>query len=62
MATSRNIIITDITSKKQTNKTNSVAISWQANYTDSETATGRRILVPPFADKGVSRGQRNGSP
>jgi hypothetical protein len=26
------------------------------------TAAGRRILVPTFADRGVSRGQRGGSP
>jgi hypothetical protein len=29
---------------------------------DQETDTGRRILVPTFAGKGVSRGQRGGSP
>jgi hypothetical protein len=37
------------------NKTNSVALSPQA------TATCRRILVPTFADRGVSRCQRGGS-
>jgi hypothetical protein len=42
-------------------KTNSVALSQQANYTDLATATCRRILVPNFADRGVSRGQRGGS-
>jgi hypothetical protein len=47
---------------KHTNKTNSVAFSPQANYTDWATATCRRNLVPTFADKGVSRGQRGGSP
>jgi hypothetical protein len=26
------------------------------------TATGRRILVPTFVDRGMSRGQRGGSP
>jgi hypothetical protein len=42
-----------------TNKqTNSVGFSPQANY----TATGRRILVPIFVDRGVSRGQRGGLP
>jgi hypothetical protein len=43
-------------------KKNSVAFSPQANYTDWETATCRRILVPTFADRGVSRGQHGGSP
>jgi hypothetical protein len=44
-----------------TNKTNSVAFSPQANYTDWATATGRRILVPTFADRVVSHCQRGGS-
>jgi hypothetical protein len=35
-----------------------VAFSPQANYTDWATATGRRILVPTFVDRGLSRGQR----
>jgi hypothetical protein len=39
-----------------------VAFSPQANYTDWATATGRRNLVPTFVDRGVSRGQRGGSP
>jgi hypothetical protein len=43
-------------------KTNSVALSPQANYTDWATATCRRNLVPTFADRGVSCGQRGGSP
>jgi hypothetical protein len=47
---------------KQTNKTNSVVFSPQANYTDRSTATCRRNLVPTFVDRGVSRGQRGGSP
>jgi hypothetical protein len=34
----------------------------QANYTDWSTASGRQILVPAFVDRGVSRGQRGGSP
>jgi hypothetical protein len=42
--------------------TNSVALIPQANYTDWATATCRRNLVPTFADRGVSRGQRGGSP
>jgi hypothetical protein len=33
-----------------------------ANYTDWATATGRRKLVPTFVDRGMSRGQRGGSP
>jgi hypothetical protein len=44
------------------NKINSVAFSPQANYTDGATATYRRILVPTFVDRGVSRGLHGGSP
>jgi hypothetical protein len=44
------------------NYSNSVAFSSQANYTDWATATGRRILMPTFMDRGVSRGQRSGTP
>jgi hypothetical protein len=40
----------------------SVALSPQANYTDWATATCRRNLVPTLVDRGVSRGQRCGSP
>ena len=36
-------------------------LSPRANYSDRAAAAGRR-LVPTFADRGVSRGQRNGSP
>jgi hypothetical protein len=43
-------------------QTNSVAFSPQANYTKLATATCWRNLVPIFADRGVSRGQRGGSP
>jgi hypothetical protein len=43
-------------------ETNSVAPSPQANYTDWATATCRRNLVPTFVDRGVSRGERGGSP
>jgi hypothetical protein len=43
-------------------KTNSVALSTQANYTDWATANCQRNLVPAFVDRGVSRGQRSGSP
>jgi hypothetical protein len=43
-------------------KTNPVALSPQANYTDWVTATFRRNLVPTFVDRGLSRGQRSGSP
>jgi hypothetical protein len=39
-----------------------MAFSPQANYTDWETATGRRILVQNFEDRRVSRGQRGGTP
>jgi hypothetical protein len=46
----------------QTQKeTNSVALTPQANYTDWSTATCRLNLVPTFVDRGVSRGQRDGS-
>jgi hypothetical protein len=43
-------------------QTNSMVLSPQANYTDWATATCRRNLVPTFVDRGVSRGQRGGSP
>jgi hypothetical protein len=43
-------------------KTNSVALSPRANYTDWATTTFRRNLVSTFVDRGVSRGQRGGSP
>jgi hypothetical protein len=43
-------------------KTNSVAFSPQANYTDWATATYWRNLVPTLVDRGVSRGQHGGSP
>jgi hypothetical protein len=42
-------------------QTNSVVFSPQANYTDWPTATCWRNLVPPFADRVVSRGHRGGS-
>jgi hypothetical protein len=51
---------TNITGDKQymyvvlkNKQTHSVNFSMQANYTDCATATGRRILVPTFADRGV---------
>jgi hypothetical protein len=44
------------------NKTNSVALSLQENYIDWAAATCRRNVVPTFVDRGVSRGQRGGSP
>jgi hypothetical protein len=57
--TSTPVISPNIT--KQTNKqTNSVAFSPQANYNDCATATCWQNLVPTFADRGVSRGQRGG--
>jgi hypothetical protein len=46
----------------KTEKIDSVALSPQAKYTDWATATCRRNLVPTFVDRGVSRGQRDGSP
>jgi hypothetical protein len=39
--------------KNRTQKTNSVAFSPQANYTDWATATGLRNLVPTFVNRGV---------
>jgi hypothetical protein len=42
--------------------THSKALSPQANYTNCATATCRRNLVSTFVDRGVSRGQRGGSP
>jgi hypothetical protein len=48
--------------KSARKKTNSVALSPRANYTDWATATCRRNLVPTFMDRGMSRGQRGGSP
>jgi hypothetical protein len=47
--------------QKQT-KTYPVALTPQANYTDWSVVTCRRNLVPTFADRVVSRGQRGGSP
>jgi sortase (surface protein transpeptidase) len=43
--------------KKQTK--NSMAFSPQPNYTNSTTAACRRILVPTFAGREVSRGQHD---
>jgi hypothetical protein len=43
-------------------QTISVAFSPLANYTDWSTATCLRNLVPTFTDRGLSRGQRGGSP
>jgi hypothetical protein len=48
--------------QKPPNKQNSVAFSPQANYTDWSLATDRRIIVPTFVDRGVSRVQRSGTP
>jgi hypothetical protein len=46
---------------KTKQKKTSVTFSPQANYTDWATATGSRILVPTFVDRGMSRGQRGGT-
>jgi hypothetical protein len=51
-----------IVSTQKQKKTNSVALSPRTNYTDWSTATCRRNLVSTFVDRGVSRGQRGGSP
>jgi hypothetical protein len=45
---------------KQT-KTNSVALSPQANYTDWTNATCQRNLVPTLVERGVLHGQCGGS-
>jgi hypothetical protein len=42
-------------------KLNSVAFSPQVNCTYWATATGQQILVPTFADRGVSCGHHGGS-
>jgi hypothetical protein len=42
-------------------QTNSVSFSLRANYTDRVTAICRQSLLPTFADRGVSRGQRGGT-
>jgi hypothetical protein len=44
------------------NKTNSIAFSPEANYTDWAIATVWRILMPTFVDRGGSRGQRGRIP
>jgi hypothetical protein len=51
-----------IINRKGMNKTNSVAFSPQANYTDWTTAICWRNLVQTFADRGVSHGEHGGSP
>ena len=43
-------------------KTKLRGLSPRANYTDWAAAAGRRNLCQLFADRGVSRGQRNGFP
>jgi hypothetical protein len=47
---------------EETKQTNSVALSPRANYTDWSTATCQRNLMSTFVDRGVSLGQRGGSP
>jgi hypothetical protein len=47
---------------RKNKQTNSVALSPQWKFTDLSTATCQRNLVPTFVDRGVSRGQRGGSP
>jgi hypothetical protein len=39
-----------------------MAFSPQVSYTDLSTSAGQRILVPTFANRGISRCQRDGSP
>jgi hypothetical protein len=58
----RNKEIFHHTSQWTNNNNSSVALSPRKNYTDWAIATCRRNLVPTFVDRGVSRGQRGGSP
>jgi hypothetical protein len=46
----------------KTYNNNSLALSPRANYTDWATVTCLQNLMPTFVDRGVSRGQRGGSP
>jgi hypothetical protein len=39
-----------------------MALSHQASYTNWQTAAGQKILMPTFADWGMSRGQCGGTP
>jgi hypothetical protein len=48
--------------KLENKQTNCVAFSPQSSHTDLSTATSRRILMPTFVDRGVSRGPLDGSP
>jgi hypothetical protein len=57
----QNIRIVHDDDDEDNKKTNSVALSLQENYTDWSTANCWRNLLPTFADRGVSRGQRGGS-
>ena len=61
-ANNKSDYITTTTTITTTTKNKLRGLSPHANYTDRAAAAGRRKLVPTFADKGVSRGQRNGSP
>jgi hypothetical protein len=45
---------------KIVHQVNSLTFSPQATYIDQATATGLRILMPTFANRGVSRGQHSG--
>jgi hypothetical protein len=55
-------ILQFLSSSLKQKQRNSVAFSPQAKYTDSAIATCWQNLIPTFADRGVSRGQRGGSP
>jgi hypothetical protein len=61
-ATRRHILEDSILRLTTYKQTNSVAFRPQANYADWATATCQRNVVPTFADRGVSRGQRGGTP
>jgi hypothetical protein len=52
----------EIEIKKSNKQTNCASFSPQAKYTDWAAATSWWILVLTFADRGVSHGQRDGTP
>jgi hypothetical protein len=52
----------NLAQKMTLDKKNSMGFSPQVNYTDWETATCRRNLVPTFVDRGVLHGQCGGTP
>jgi hypothetical protein len=55
-----------VTEEERERKEKGLQTPWplvlQANYTEWATANGRRILVPTFAERRVSRGRSHGTP